>query len=106
MSANASVLDLSPYLIDMERQHKDVQYGDVGPIILRKANGKIVEMITQVKESVRFTNSDDALLYLVNAVRTLPEGKDATINFSIESKAGRVTRIETTTHHKVNYGGK
>lgn len=101
--AALNVINLPQHIIDMEKMHRDIQFGEVGPFRYRKANGRVVKLVTLLKNSVRFRNNDDALLYVVDMLKTLPADKEGKLTLVVEHKQSRISKIENITEEEVDY---
>jgi len=98
----ADLLNLPQYIIDLEKSHQGVQFGEVGPMRFKKANGRVVGFVLPVTNSLRFKANEEVLLYLLDMIKSLPESSGQ-IDLSIKYKQGVVHEISTTTYVQKEY---
>ncbi|HEU5186883.1 MAG TPA: hypothetical protein VFT87_00080 [Candidatus Saccharimonadales bacterium] len=96
-------INLPQYLIDLERLHRNVQFGEAGPFKLKKANGKVVKLATKVMDSLRFRSNDEVLLYLADKVRSLPDNREGKVTFIVDFKNTKAMKVETITEEEIDY---
>lgn len=97
-----SALDLPQYIIDLEHLHREVAYGDITPT-LTKANGRVVKMSVKTTRSLRFRENRDALLYVVDQLKSIAQDKSGKLTFEFHFSAGRINGVATTTEEKKSY---
>lgn len=89
-------LDLPQYIINLERAARDTPFGEVGPFYLMRHKGETVGMRGQTSEIIRFKTTAEAVIYLVDYIKTLPTDKSGDIVFAVKFTNGRVKQITTT----------
>lgn len=96
-------IQLPQHVIDLERLSQDVSYGEVGPFYLKRSDGKTVGLRGQTNKDIRFRNSDEALIYIVDAVKSLPADKSGEVTLKLQFKDGVVKQITNTSDMTTKY---
>lgn len=86
-------LSLPQYMIDLEREARNVPYGDVGPFYLKRAAGETVGLRGQTSKELKFRNESEAIIYLADVLKTLPKDKSGVINIKLEFVNGKIKKL-------------
>lgn len=108
-------LQLPEWYLDAQRQTQDMTFGRV-PLELVVANGQVTKVVGTKTTSTKFKSNDDALLYILDHVRTILNKEQqrltdnpgdplngGVINLAISHKNAKVTLINTFDNIEFNY---
>jgi hypothetical protein len=108
-------LQLPEWYLDAQRQTQDMTFGRI-PLELVVANGQVTKVVGTRNTSTKFKSNDDALLYILDHVRTtlnketqkLQDEPDnpqngGTISIGITHKNGKVSLVNTFDTLEFNY---
>lgn len=103
---NMDKIQLPQHVIDLERLSQEVQYGEVGPFYLKRSDGKTVGLRGQTSKDIRFRGSDEALIYIIDVVKSLPVDKSGEVILTLGFTNGVVKKINNVTDATTKYNGE
>ena len=98
-----NIVQLPQHIIDIERASQDVPFGNVGPFYIRRHEGRTVGLTAETNNELRFQNSDEALLYIADKVKSFPADKNGEVKLTISFTNGVVKKITNTSAVTTKY---